>query len=97
LPLADAVVLAPGHAALVNRVTTDGHVGLTYLVTTYEGYGIAYPLTDPSAVAALGYGGVTPTPVPGAVIDLLHAGPALSAANATAEHTPTAALPTSAP
>jgi hypothetical protein len=67
------------------------------LVTTYEGYGIAYPLTDPAAAAALGYGGVTPTPVPGALIDLLHAGPALSAADATTEHTPAAAPQPSTP
>ncbi len=51
----------------------------SYLITDT---GVKYPLADGSAVAALGYGGVTARLMPAAILDLIPTGPALSAAAA---------------
>jgi Type VII secretion system ESX-1, transport TM domain B len=71
-------VLVPGgHGALVQPTTAggtpDGRV--TFLVTDQ---GIRYRVPDAKARTALGYGDVTPVPVPEAVLGLVPAGPVLS-------------------
>ena len=62
--LAAAVPLAPGQRTPARYLMTDR--------------GIKYPVPDDQSLAALGLGGVAPTPVPQHVLDALPTGPALS-------------------
>jgi type VII secretion protein EccB len=90
-PLADVTTLAPGHCALIRAVPADnGSQGTVYLVADYDGYAAKYPLADIAAQDALGYQGVMPVPVPASVAGLLHTGPRLGVADATAKVPPDA-------
>jgi type VII secretion protein EccB len=70
------VVVPAGGGALVRAGGTDGMV---FLVTDQ---GSRFPVPDPAARTALGYGGATPVEMPAAVIGLLPPGPALDRAAA---------------
>jgi type VII secretion protein EccB len=72
--VADEVYVPPGSGALVSeRVGGVDGTGASYLVTDT---GMKYPVAG-QAVAALGYGGVTPGQVAGTLLALLPTGPAL--------------------
>lgn len=84
-PLASTAAPRPGVTveAPANTGMLAGAVPMTvgqrtphrYLITEL---GIKYPIADDDAVAALGYGGVVPTPVPDYVLQALPTGPVLS-------------------
>jgi type VII secretion protein EccB len=79
-PVADEVFVPPGSGALVRDEPAPGAAqGTEYLVTDQ---GVRYPLGGADAARALGYGGVTPTPVPSTVLALLPVGPLLDLASA---------------
>jgi hypothetical protein len=79
---ADRVVVPAGRGALVRAVPAPGiTTGTVYLVTDQ---GLRHPIGSDADIAALGYGGALPVPVPTTVLDLVPVGPALSAADANA-------------
>ncbi|MEV1329804.1 type VII secretion protein EccB [Micromonospora costi] len=87
---ADQVLLPGGRGALAQAAPGAGESGTpapgatVYLVTPQ---GVRYPLAA-DAIAALGYGGVTPLAVPGSLLALIPTGPTLArdaAAQAYAE------------
>ena len=79
-PAADQVVVAPGHGAVVQALPAPGaETGTVFLVTDL---GVKYPLTSSSLLASLGLGGVSPTPVPDDILQLLRTGPRLDRADA---------------
>lgn len=83
--LADRVLLAGGHGALVHVVSSAGTsvTGTTRYLVTDQGIKYALPRQDTQAVQdSLGYAGVTPTPVPAYLLALLPTGPALDPAAA---------------
>jgi type VII secretion protein EccB len=80
---AGTVLVAPGAGAVVRSVPAqDVTTGPVYLVTDL---GRRYALPDAEASRALGYGRVSPVPMPASVIDLLTEGPALDRAAANLE------------
>lgn len=78
--LADRIVITPGTAAVVEARQSDQAPSGTISVVTDMGR--AYPLSDPKVLAALGYDGVQPVPIPAALIARIPQGPGLSAAAA---------------
>lgn len=77
--LADAVVLTPGRAAVVvPSLSAGANSGALYLVTDQ---GVRYPVPSLEVLSQLGLGGVTPTPVPAAMLELLPVGPRLDPAD----------------
>jgi type VII secretion protein EccB len=73
--LADEVYVPPGSGALLRvRTGLTTSTGATYLVTDT---GLKYLVPTPAAVAALGYGSVTPVSVSEPLLALLPTGPAL--------------------
>lgn len=84
--LADRVILAGGHGAMVQVVPAAGAVatGTTRYLITDRGIKYALPRQDTDAVqGSLGYGEVTPTPVPAYLLALVPTGPALDPAAAS--------------
>jgi type VII secretion protein EccB len=80
VPLADLVVIEPGHGALVESMPSpDAPVGTLNLVTDL---GIRYPLADPAVAAMLGYRQVAPVRLPASLVVRLPSGPALDPATA---------------
>jgi hypothetical protein len=78
VPTADRVALAGGHAALVSAAAPSGSItpGNVFLVTDQ---GVKHPIPRQSVgavQASLGYRGVTPVPVPAAVLALVPTGTA---------------------
>src|SRR5215475_2211095 len=74
-PLADTVAVSPGHGAVVQALTEPGvNQGTVYLITDL---GMKFPLSGPQVLASLGLSGVQPTPLPGALLQLLRTGPEL--------------------
>jgi type VII secretion protein EccB len=71
---ADRVVIAAGHGALVSAAPAPGAAGTVSVVSEL---GIRYPLSGGDVPAMLGYGGVSPVPVPSSLVTLLPAGPSL--------------------
>lgn len=83
--LADRVHVAGGHGALVQVVPAAGMsaTGTTRYLVTDRGVKYALPRQDAAAVQeTLGYGEVTPVPVPAYLLALLPTGPALDPAAA---------------
>jgi hypothetical protein len=81
--LADRVLLAGGHGALVQVVPSAGTAvtGATRYLVTDQGVKYALPRQETDVVQeSLGYAGVTPTPVPAYLLALLPTGPALDPA-----------------
>jgi type VII secretion protein EccB len=75
-----AVLMSPGKGAIINRQPHPGQSSdATYLVTDT---GAIFPVPSAGVLGVLGYGGVTPVPVPGGVVDLMPRGPALDPAKA---------------
>jgi type VII secretion protein EccB len=74
--LADRVVVASGHGALVSSLPAPGALSLV------SELGVRYPLPSADVLAMLGYQGVTPVPVPANLVALLPVGPALDPAAA---------------
>jgi type VII secretion protein EccB len=73
--VADEVYVPPGSGALVReQVGGSAGTGAIYLVTDT---GMKYPVPSQDAVAALGYGGVSPRSVAGTLLALLPTGPSL--------------------
>jgi hypothetical protein len=69
------VVVRPGSAAVVAAVSTpDASPGAISLVTDL---GMRYSVPSSEVLAALGYGSVTPVPVPADLLALVPSGPAL--------------------
>ncbi|KUL29306.1 type VII secretion protein EccB [Actinoplanes palleronii] len=87
----DQVVMTGGRAAVVRAIAGSGESSGTavYLVAG----GVRYPFGERNGDArkALGYGGVTPTPVPAAMLTLVPTGPTLDIAAAKAFATTQAA------
>lgn len=80
---AQQVVLPPGKAALVRLLPHEGQQSDSiYLVTDV---GAKYPVPSTDVLGVLGYGGVTPVPVPGSIVDLLPTGPALDPTRANVD------------
>ena len=83
--VADRVLVRGGWGALVRDLPAPGVTAATtvYLVTDL---GVKYPLvqqgSERDALAALGYSGVKPVPVPGDLLALIPTGPALDPAAA---------------
>lgn len=80
---ADQVLLPPGTAAVVRSLPrgnqpTDGY----YIVTDSGGL---YPVPNADVLGVLGFGGVTATPVPSGILELIPRGPALDPATANTE------------
>jgi type VII secretion protein EccB len=76
----DLVSVAPGSGMLAVDLAAPGVTGGTrYLVTDL---GVRYPLPSSDAAQLLGYGSVTPAPVPSTILALLPVGRPLSAADA---------------
>jgi ESX secretion system ATPase EccB len=95
---ADEVAVPPGHAALV-RPPCPGQCAIgmePFLVTDA---GVEFPLGSSQVLDVLGYGKVTPTPVPSQILALLPQGPALvpDAGQSTAPKQPKGALGTEKP
>ena len=72
--LADRVVIASGHGALVSAAPSPGVPGTLSVVSEL---GVRYPLSGTDVPAMLGYGGVAPASVPAGLVALLPAGPLL--------------------
>ncbi|HEY0699225.1 MAG TPA: type VII secretion protein EccB, partial [Micromonospora sp.] len=90
---ADAVFVPAGRAAVLReRPTPQAALGAVYLLTDQ---GVRFPVPHDDALRALGYGGVTPTPVPPSTLALFPTGPVLDPATAQRPASPTAAGPTS--
>src|SRR5690606_20587754 len=73
----DRLRLPPGHGALVTAASTSGTAveeATVYLVTDT---GIRYPIGSHEARVALGYGEVSPVPVPSGWLELIPTGPTL--------------------
>ena len=101
--LADHVTIPGGRAALVRTLPAPGDTSAnttTYLVTDL-GVRYALPRVDTGTViAALGYGGITPLPVPTYLLALLPIGPTfdpIAAAALVAPEAPTTPRPSSSP
>jgi hypothetical protein len=78
--VADSVALEPGHGALVRAKQPDGSLtGTVYLITDQ---GMKFPVADDNALAALGYGAMTPDLIPRTLLDVIPTGPSLDAAAA---------------
>jgi type VII secretion protein EccB len=75
------IIVPPGAGMIVAAPSgaSSSAAPQSYLIT---GTGLKYPLMAGSAVAALGYGGVTARLMPAAILDLIPTGPVLSAAAA---------------
>jgi len=81
LPQADRVIVNGGTGALIRAVPAPGvTTGTIYLITDQ---GIRYPIASTVELEALGYGTVSPVPIPTDLLDVLFIGPALSAEAAT--------------
>ncbi|NYT95272.1 type VII secretion protein EccB [Salinispora sp. H7-4] len=75
IPLADRVVIEPGHGVLVEAMPApDAATGALSLVTDL---GYRYSLGSREVANMLGYGGVEPIALPASLVDRLPAGPAL--------------------
>lgn len=73
--LADEVSLPAGRAAVVEAMPApDAPAGVVHLVTDR---GVRHPVPSAEVLAMLGYGGVAPLRLPGEIVNLLPAGPAL--------------------
>jgi len=91
---ADHVTVA-GQGALVRTAPSPGGSGSGTTVYLVTNQGIRYPLDsrDGDAKTALGYGSVTPTEIPVAVLELLPLGPTLDIGTARAQVTVQAPAP----
>lgn len=75
IPLADRVVVEPGHGVLVEAMPApDASTGALSLVTDL---GYRYSLASKEVANTLGYGDVEPIALPASLVDRLPAGPAL--------------------
>jgi len=89
-----SVLLPPGAAAVIRLLPHDGQDSDSiYLVADT---GALYPVPSKDVLAVLGYGGVTPVPVPGGIVGLIPTGPALDPGRANAA-VPVGTSPPSAP
>ena len=71
----------------VRAAQPDGSAtGTIYLVTDQ---GMKFPIADDDALAALGYGGVTPDVLPRTLLDVIPTGPSLDPAAARSVANPT--------
>ncbi|GII26346.1 type VII secretion protein EccB [Planosporangium mesophilum] len=73
--LADRVVVPPGRGALVESAASPGATNGALSIVTDRG--IRYPLSSRDLVAKLGYGDITPVPMPAELVALLPSGPVL--------------------
>ncbi|MGA8115910.1 MAG: type VII secretion protein EccB [Actinocatenispora sp.] len=90
-PTATAVVVPGGGGALVRAVPAPGvSSGAMFLITDQ---GVRYGVPGARARAALGYGDVTPVPVPAELVELVPAGPALDPTAADRYTTPGSSAP----
>ncbi|SCG45146.1 type VII secretion protein EccB [Micromonospora inositola] len=92
---AESVLLPGGKGVLVQAAAGSGEGGAAAAGSTVylvSGQGVRYPLGTRSgdALAALGYGGVSPLAVPAALLALIPTGPALERADALAYFEPEA-------
>jgi type VII secretion protein EccB len=78
--LADRIVVAPGHGALVEALASPGAANGT--LSLVADLGIRYPLASRDLVSKLGYEGVAPLRMPAELVALLPVGPALDPAAA---------------
>lgn len=77
----DSVLVEPGHAALVEAMTSpDAQDGALTLVTDA---GLRFALPEPGVIAALGYAGAPVVRLPAALVSRVPAGPALDPAAAS--------------
>lgn len=75
IPLADRVVVEPGHGVLVEAMPApEAPTGALSLVTDL---GYRYPLPSNEVAGMLGYGGVQPVELPASLVVRLPAGPVL--------------------
>jgi hypothetical protein len=79
-PVADRVVVRPGHGALVAAVASDSATGGALCLVTDVAR--RYPLASADVPNLLGYAGVTPVRVPSALVALVPEGPVLDPAAA---------------
>ncbi|WP_341718049.1 type VII secretion protein EccB [Micromonospora sp. FIMYZ51] len=75
VPLADRVVIEPGHGVLVTAVSAPEQESGTVNLVTDLGY--RYPLASAEVSGMLGYAGVQPVRLPASLVVRLPAGPAL--------------------
>ncbi|MCW3815935.1 type VII secretion protein EccB [Micromonospora sp. DR5-3] len=88
---ADAVFVPAGRAAVLReRPAPQAALGAVYLLTDQ---GMRYPVPDGDALKALGFGEVSPTPVPPSMLALFPTGPVLDPAAAQRPVPPDAARP----
>jgi hypothetical protein len=81
-PIADHVDITPGGGAVVRELPSPGVAGgITYLITDL---GYKFPIAGPDALNSLGYRGISPAPIPTALLQLVPTGPALDLAAAAA-------------
>lgn len=74
-PIADQVVIAPGHGAVAQALPAPGvSTGTLFLITDL---GVKFPLTSGNLLTSLGLGGVRPSLVPDGILQLLRTGPRL--------------------
>lgn len=73
--LADRVLVAPGHGAVVEAVTAPDASGGTFCLIT--DLGMVFPVAGREALDMLGYRDVKPTPLPAGLVALLPQGRAL--------------------
>ena len=73
----DNVVMTGGRAAVVRRIAGSGEATGTAVYLVVNGTRFPFGRRNGDAMAALGYGGVTPLPVPAAMLALVPAGPTL--------------------
>ncbi|MET0190788.1 MAG: type VII secretion protein EccB [Pseudonocardia sediminis] len=84
--MTDTVGIPAGRGVLARELSAPGAApGAAFLVTDV---GVRYPLQDEQVMGALGYSESSVVPVPGALLDLLPAGPVLSVAGALQEQAP---------
>jgi len=82
-PLADRVVVPPGHAALVEAMpSTQAPVGTVLLINDQ---GIAYPLAGTDVQKTLGYDGVTPLKMPAGLVARIPLGSGLDPKSAAVQ------------
>src|SRR5437763_7860455 len=82
--LVDRIVVRGGQAALVQQLPAPNSTatGATVYVVTDQGVKYAIPTRTADAMTALGYQGLTATPVPAALLALVPTGPSLDPAAA---------------
>ncbi|NUO61909.1 MAG: type VII secretion protein EccB [Hamadaea sp.] len=95
LPLADAVLMEPGHAVMVRSMASSGATGGPLMLIS--DLGVRHAVPDDKTAVALGYAG-TPVLLPASLLDRLPEGVALDPAAASqAAVTPMSPVDTSRP